>query len=105
MEIVKKKRSVSKLNSVLPSKENKFIKKFIKGKYLFMLVIPTVVCMALFYYLPMWGILIAFKQYSPFKGLAGSSWVGFKHFKTFFGNPFFFRYFKNTILLSFYFQQ
>ena len=105
MEIVKKKSSVTNLNSVLPSKEkkkNRFMKKFIKGKYLFLLVIPTVICMLLFYYLPMWGILIAFKQYSPFKGLTGSPWVGLKHFRTFFENPFFFRYFRNTILLSFY---
>ncbi|HHV95178.1 MAG TPA: sugar ABC transporter permease [Clostridiaceae bacterium] len=105
MEIVKTKGSVSNYSNGLPSKEkkeNKFLKKFKRGKYLFLLVIPTVICMLLFYYLPMWGILIAFKQYSPFKGLAGSPWVGLKHFRTFFENPFFFRYFRNTILLSFY---
>lgn len=91
-----------KINGILQSKRNDFMKKLKDGKYLLLLALPAVICMLLFYYLPMWGVSISFKQYSPFKGFADSPWVGLKHFRTFFENPFFFRYFKNTILLSAY---
>lgn len=92
--------AVQKCTPVPRSKS--FSKKLKDGKYLLLLVLPTVLCLLLFYYLPMWGILIAFKQYTPFKGFSASSWVGLKHFVTFFTNPFAWQYIKNTILLSLY---
>ena len=83
-------------------KFQKSIKRLADGKYLFMLVIPAVICLLLFSYLPMWGVLIAFKEYSPFKGFADSPWVGLKHFINFFNDPFSYKYIRNTLLLSVY---
>jgi putative aldouronate transport system permease protein len=77
-------------------------KDFIKHRTIFIMSIPMVVYFILFYYVPMYGILIGFKDFNPSKGILGSSWVGLKHFKDFFGSYYFVRLVKNTFLLSFY---
>jgi len=76
--------------------------EFKKNKYLFFLTIPTILCLALFYYLPMYGLVISFQEYKPFLGITGSEWVGFAQFERFFNYAFFWRILKNTILLSIY---
>ena len=50
------------------------------------LCVPGLICLFLFNYLPMGGIIIAFKKYAPMKGLLASKWVGFKNFEFFFRN-------------------
>lgn len=47
------------------------------------MLIPFVAFSAIFVYKPMWGIQIAFKDYSVFKGMSGSPWVGLTNFKSF----------------------
>lgn len=64
----------------------KDIKKY-KGAYL--LVLPVLVYYLVFLYKPMYGVLIAFKNFSPAKGIWGSEWVGFQHFIDFFGSYYF----------------
>lgn len=62
-------------------------KKREKRKYtltLLLMTLPGVVCLILFSYLPMFGIVIAFKNYIPLKGVFASEWVGFKNFEFFF---------------------
>lgn len=86
----------------LPLKKKSFAKRFYQGRYLFILLVPTIVCLLLFYYLPMYGIIVAFKNYKPFVGIIESDWVGLTHFKTFFSNPLATRTIWNTILLSVY---
>ncbi|MEC0229489.1 ABC transporter permease [Paenibacillus alba] len=66
------------------------------------MMIPVLVYYAVFHYAPMYGALIAFKEYSPMKGILGSEWVGFAHFKDFFGSYYFWRILKNTIVISLY---
>ena len=56
----------------------------------------------LFRYLPMYGIVLAFKDFSVRKGILGSPWVGLKWFDQFFSSPYFFRLLRNTFLLSVY---
>ena len=56
----------------------------------------------IFKYLPMWGILIAFKDFNAYLGFFDSPWVGFKHFADFFSNPDFKRLLANTLTISFY---
>lgn len=73
-----------------------------KNKCLYIMAIPMVVFFILFSYIPMYGIIIAFKNYSPKLGILGSPWVGFKHFTKFFQSMYFVRTFKNTALLSVY---
>ena len=48
----------------------------------------------------MYGLIIAFKNYSPAKGIMGSSWAGFKHFEDFLTNPYFWRLMRNTLTIS-----
>lgn len=69
---------------------------------LYVMLIPLLVYLLLFVYKPMWGLQIAFKDYSLFGGLSDSAWVGFDNFKTFLTGPYFGRLLKNTILIGFY---
>jgi putative aldouronate transport system permease protein len=67
-----------------------------------MLFLPVLAWYILFCYVPMYGIVIAFKDYNLFTGIADSPWVGFKHFQQFFESMFFGRLVRNTFLISFY---
>lgn len=67
---------------------------------LYLMVVPVVVYLILFHYKPLYGALIAFQDYKPAKGF-GANWVGLKHFKAFFTNPYFPRLIKNTLGISF----
>lgn len=80
----------------------KLLRQVKDAKYLIILVLPCVIFYILFKYIPMWGVLISFKKYSPFKGFWGSSWVGLQHFVTFFSGPFWVRTISNTLILSIY---
>lgn len=64
------------------------------------LCVPGLICLFLFNYLPMGGIIIAFKKYAPMKGLLASKWVGFKNFEFFFTSQDLFRTMRNTVLYS-----
>lgn len=67
--------------------------------YLFFLL-PAVALTFIFKYIPMGGVLIAFKDYNAFKGIWGSDWVGLKYFERFISSPDFLRYLMNTLKLS-----
>lgn len=64
------------------------------------MVIPAIIMIIIFSYIPMWGVLTAFQDYSPAKGFFGSDWVGFKHFRMFFNAPEFWQIMRNTIVIS-----
>jgi len=70
-------------------------------KYKYILVLPVVIYFILFHYKAMYGIVIAFQNYRPSRGIANSDWVGLKHFISFFNDPFFGRLLKNTVTISF----
>ena len=63
-------------------------------------MLPAVVLTIVFRYLPMGGILIAFTEYNPIRGILGSEWVGFAHFTRFLSSPDFMQYLLNTLKLS-----
>ncbi|SFL73633.1 putative aldouronate transport system permease protein [Paenibacillus sp. 1_12] len=71
-----------------------------RDKYLYMLILPGVVFFIIFKYFPMWGIIIAFQEYSPYAGVWNSEWVGLEHFIRFFSNPDFILLFRNTMVIS-----
>jgi len=75
---------------------------FKKYKILYLLLIPFITWYILFQYKPMMGLIIAFQDYSVFKGIAGSEFVGFKNFIDFFGGDYFWRTFRNTLLIGIY---
>lgn len=72
--------------------------KMIKNDYdLYLMLTPMLIIFFLFSYRPMTGLLIAFKDYSPFKGVWASEWVGLQYFKEFFSGAFAGRVIRNTL--------
>ncbi len=69
---------------------------------LYAMLLPAIVWFLMVLYAPMAGLAMAFKQYSVFKGLSESPWIGFAHFETLFGSDTFLRALRNTILISIY---
>lgn len=78
------------------------VQEFKRHKWLYGMAIPGVLIVFIFNYVPMYGILIAFKDYKVKDGIMGSPWVGFQYFKMFFSNPLAVRTIKNTFLLGLY---
>lgn len=78
----------------------KFKKDFTLNKYLYILAAPIILYYVIFHYKPMYGAIIAFKNFSPGKGILGSEWVGIKHFKDFFSSTYFVRILRNTLTIS-----
>ncbi|WP_425436679.1 ABC transporter permease [Paenibacillus donghaensis] len=64
------------------------------------MVVPALLFILVFSYIPMYGVLMAFQDYNLFKGFAGSSWVGLKHFEMFFNAPEFWTIMRNTVVIS-----
>ncbi|MDR8409253.1 ABC transporter permease subunit [Nonomuraea sp. 3-1Str] len=73
---------------------------FVRYRWLYLMLLPGVLYFALFKYLPMYGVTIAFQDFLPFLGYSGSPWVGFKHFEELFAGPDFGRLMFNTLLLA-----
>lgn len=73
-----------------------------RSRYLYLFLLPALAYLIVFNYLPMYGIQIAFKYYSPVKGILGSKWIGLDNFERFFHSYYFGRLIKNTLVLSFY---
>ena len=76
-------------------------KDFLQNKYAYFMVIPVIVFFVLFHYKPMYGIIIAFKNYKPIKGIANSAWVGLKWFKQFLMDPYYLRIVRNSFMINF----
>lgn len=77
-------------------------RQVVKDRQLYLIMIPFILYYVLFVYRPMGGLVIAFKDYSVYKGIAASPWVGLENFRTFFESPYFFRLLRNTVLISVY---
>jgi putative aldouronate transport system permease protein len=69
---------------------------------LYLFVLPGVIYYVIFHYLPLYGIQIAFKDYKAVQGIAGSAWVGLKHFKAFFSSYLCGTLILNTLLVNMY---
>jgi putative aldouronate transport system permease protein len=73
-----------------------------KSVPVYMLLLPGLSLLVLFHYVPIYGIIIAFKDFSPFKGTWGSTWVGFKHFAYFLQEETFWKVLRNTVIINVY---
>jgi putative aldouronate transport system permease protein len=82
------------------SSYSKSLRALNKDKYLYLLALPGVLYFLLFKYVPMWGIVISFQDYSPYAGVLKSPWVGLEHFQRFFSNPDFIMLFRNTMAIN-----
>ncbi len=77
--------------------------RYIRENYfLYLLIAPAIILTIIFKYIPMYGAIIAFKDFSTIKGILGSEWVGFENFTKFLSSPNFGTIFMSTLKLSFY---
>lgn len=97
---MKRNKAVSK--EIAAKHRSQTIKLMKRNWLLYVFLIPALVYVILFEYAPMYGLQIAFKNYSFAKGFSGSEWVGLKWFKTFFSTPRFWDILKNTLRVSVY---
>jgi len=76
------------------------VRNYRSNKWLFWMILPIVVYLIIFSYIPMGGLFMAFQNYSLFKGIFGSKWVGLDNFIAFFQGLYFGRTLRNTLILS-----
>lgn len=82
--------------------ESSVWKRIWRNRSLYLLLLPSFVLLICFSYIPMYGITIAFRDFSPAAGINGSPWAGFKYFQQFFNAYTFKSTILNTLLLSLY---
>ena len=75
-------------------------KKVKRYRGIYLMLLPVIVYLLIFCYAPMYGVVIAFKDFKPRLGIMESEWVGLKYFKEFVNSVFFGRTLKNTLVLS-----
>lgn len=92
------------LNSTMTANVRNRFKKFTKRiwryRMIYLMLLPGVISVFIFHYIPIYGVQIAFKNFRTSLGIWGSEWVGFKHFIKFFNYPYFGSILKNTIWIS-----
>lgn len=88
------------MKSIAPGKKKSFRGYMQRNWVLYLMVLPGMLALIIFRYVPMYGVLMAFEKYMPAKGILGSKWVGFQHFVNFFHSPYFGRLLGNTFMLG-----
>lgn len=83
-------------------RRRRVLTKLNQSKSLYLFLIPAIVYFIIFCYLPMYGVQIAFKYYSPRLGIWGSTWTGMENLNRFFDSYYFWRLLRNTVGLSLY---
>ncbi len=95
--------TVESLPDVVVTRPKKsFLKRVASAWQLYVLLLPSVIWLVVFAYLPMYGVQIAFREFSAVKGITGSPWVGFAQFERFFAANNFWTLLWNTIALALY---
>ncbi|MNI02641.1 putative multiple-sugar transport system permease YteP [compost metagenome] len=89
-------------NSIPMKRKGGLWKKVIRSKYLLLMFLPCLAYYLIFKYVPMFGIVVSFKDYNLYKGIWESDWVGLKYYKMFFNSPDFWVIMRNTLLLGIY---
>ena len=88
--------------SPMTVKKNTLASQIWKYRYLYLLIIPGMLYFIVFRYIPMYGVVIAFQNFSISKGIGGSDWVGLRQFVKLFRGISFPSVFRNTIIISLY---
>ena len=71
-----------------------------KHRTLYFMILPAIITVFIFHYIPLYGVVMAFQDYRPSLGIWGSEWVGLKHFINFVNYPYFWKIMKNTLTIS-----
>lgn len=90
----------SKMKNVHGVARQNILSQYIKHKGLFLMFVPVLLYYIIFCYIPMGGIVIAFKDFNLIKGIWGSEWVGFDNFRELFTTPSFYEILRNTLWIS-----
>jgi putative aldouronate transport system permease protein len=77
-------------------------RELVRNRYLYLMLVPVILFYVIFHYAPMYGLIIAFKDYIPTQGMWKSPWVGFRHFVSFFTSVYAWRLIRNVILINIY---
>lgn len=80
--------------------KKKFRKTLKKYQIFYLFLLPAAILVFLFSYMPMWGVVIAFKDYKMARGILGSEWIGMEHFRELFSDPNFYRVLRNTLIIG-----
>lgn len=91
-----------KKKDVTPKHKQGFIAGVKESRALYLLMLPSIIIFLLFTYYPMYGVIIAFKNFTPADGIFGSEWVGLKNFIQYFNSYQFGLTIRNTIVISLY---
>jgi len=83
----------------IQSERMRLIKRY---RVLLLMMVPAMVYYGIFHYAPMYGVLLAFKDYKLTEGIVGSPWAGWKHFEAIFSDGYFYTILKNTLIISLY---
>lgn len=83
-----------------PGKGSKLLKRMWKNREIYLLILPAIITVFIFHYMPIYGAQIAFKQFKPKLGIWGSPWVGFKNFERFIKYPYFGEMLWNTLWIN-----
>lgn len=95
------KSTVSELSTNSRPRTSSAFAHYLKRAFpIYSMVLPGLLCIVLFKYLPMFGVVISFQKYSPFRGIWGSEWVGLNHFVRLFTEHQFLTLLKNTLVLN-----
>jgi putative aldouronate transport system permease protein len=89
--------------TTMKNRPNHLWNKIAKSPFLYVMALPGLIFVLIFNYLPMYGVLIAFKDFNIAKGIIGSEWVGFSNFDYFFSSDQFKPVVFNTLYLNFLF--
>lgn len=93
-------KAVSSVGIINSNKDRSFFAKVLEQKNLHLMILPFVILVFIMCYMPMFGIVLAFKEFSPSQGIFGSPWVGFKYFEQFFFSGDFLKIMRNTLAMS-----
>ena len=100
----KKKKAKSLMEQYHPMTRKEKFKNLLREiwahRVFYIMLVPSFILLLIFAYKPMYGIVLAFKKYSPRLGILGSKWVGFQNFETLFAMDGFWSAFKNTIVIN-----
>ncbi len=95
-------KSVTISENVQRIKHNKLFKDIIRNKYIYLMLLPAIAHYIIFKYIPMYGVVIAFKDFKAGLGILLSPWAGLKYFRQFFNSYYAWRLIRNTLLLNVY---
>lgn len=98
--MTKKTKKTAAANAAPAKSLPKWLLYLSRKKYLYIMLIPCIVYFIIFNYVPMYGVLIAFKDFNFKLGILGSPWIGFENFEYMFGLSDFYRVLRNSIVLS-----